>query len=155
MTLLLETRDQREAAKDDSGLDPFDCRFCRANGMDKARVCWLDDKPRSIQFAPGIPGVHLTKEALRHVLPVDDAYLWVAGKIRCDGQRVCPVPLSIHPGAAWALESECDLDAWHIAPLPGPTDDWPADLAALLRHIRGTKGLLQMKRMREQEKKGQ
>ena len=153
-TLLLETRDQRDAAKDENGLDPFDCRFCRANGLDKGRLCWIDDRPRAIQFAPGLPAITLTKEALRHVLPLDDAYLWVADRLRSDGKQVCPVPLTIHPGVAWALEAECDLDAWHIQPLPGPTDDWPADVLALLRHIRGTKGILQMKRMKDQSKKG-
>lgn len=88
------------------------------------------------------------------MLPLDDAYLWVADRIRSDGRQVCPVPLTIHPGVAWALEVECDMDAWHIPPLPGPTDEWPADVVALLRYIRGTKGLLQMKRMKEQNKKG-
>lgn len=96
--------------------------------------------------------VTVTKEQIQEVLPHDETAYDASQQLTHRGEPVCPVPLSIHEDLGDLLSLEADLDGWHANPLAGGVLDWPSDLLAALRHVRGVKGLLQMKRIEREEK---
>lgn len=133
-------------------LDVYDCQTCRENGLHKSRCCWRDSETRAVQFAPDVPPLRLTHEGLRALLPEDRPLRYLMEKTASGGRMICPVPLAHHRDLTEALQLEADLDAWHVAPFEGATLDWPAEIADLLRHIRGMKGLIQQRDLERQEK---
>lgn len=114
-----------------------------------------------MQFAVEEPGgevwrtspLMLEKAALREMLPEEDGLDWLAKRVRCDGKRICPTAIAWHPDLPALLHMEADLDTWHVPPFSGPTSEWPAEIVELLRHIRQTRGLLQMRAMSKPEDK--
>ncbi len=74
-------------------------------------------------------------------------------RVRSRGKSICPIALAWHPGLAFALNIEADLDAWHVAPFAGASQDWPRELLSLLRHIRSLRGLIQMRNMQRDTSK--
>lgn len=71
--------------------------------------------------------------------------------VTADGKVICPVPLAFHTNLAAVLNMEADLDAWRTPPLAGPTSRWPSMVLDALRHVRGTKGLIQMRQLQKPE----
>lgn len=146
-------REERQSKKNPAAKIAFDCELCRARGLHEHRLCWTDDKAKPIEVC-GVGPVLASKQDLQEILRHDEHAYDDSQKLTSRGRAICPVPLSIDDALSDLLQMEADLDGWHSGPLEGGVLDWPADLVLALRHVRGVKGMLQMKRIREEEQHG-
>ena len=79
------------------------------------------------------------------MLPDEEPLKYLLERVRANGKSVCPVPLANVEGLGTVLQMEADLDSWKVPPFPGPSREWPLEFLAVLRHIRGMRGVLQMR----------
>jgi hypothetical protein len=98
----------------------------------------------------------MTLPILSEIEPLDDLVTrGQPGLVNVDGRPICPVPLAYHPSMNDALNIEADMTGgeggWSLKPLDGPSAEWPRDFLALLRRIRGVKGMIQAREMREMD----
>ena len=154
-------RNKAEAADRKAGREPgwqYECRICKFYGLDKRRDCWADDGTRPVTVHDPETGVPVAmplivdKPTLRAMLPDEEPLRYLRERVRADGKELCPVTLAHAEGLETVLQMEADLDAWHVAPLSGPSTEWPSELLRVLRHLRGLRGVLQMRNIWDGQK---
>lgn len=142
------TRKASSPWKSSKEFDPYQCKQCRTwqdGELLKRRYCWRRGGKRPVQFDPDIPAVRISREVLLRLLPREEPLEYLHSRVRCYGKEICPVPIAWSPDLAELLSMEADMDAWRLPPLMAASLDWPTLLLGALRHVRGVKGLIQLK----------